>query len=280
MRRKRRRKRMRPQHVIFAYLVMIVLAVSSCMKVQEYHEESVHAAAGGSLVYTKNPTSLNVNVQGMCELAQNWESFPEDLVEALSKYPEILPFVLGYPEAKKNGTKNKIDISGEYQKGEIPLFIQWDARWGYQPYGDSMIGVSGCGPTCLSMVVVGLTGDTRYHPAKMAAYSKENGFIVPEVGTDWRLFSTGAERFGLQVQRLFLQEDDIYRQLKAKHPIICSMKPGDFTYTGHFIVLTGVDNEGNVHVNDPNSKRNSGRKWKLGRVLSQMKSAWAYSVAR
>lgn len=280
MRRKRRRKKIRSQHVIFCLLVIIVLAVSSCMKVQEYQKESAHAVVGGSLIYTKNQTSLNVNVQGMCEFAQNWESFPEDLVEALSKYPEILPFVLGYPEAKKNGTKNKIDISGEYQKGEIPLFIQWDARWGYEPYGDSMIGVSGCGPTCLSMVVVGLTGDNRWHPAKMAAYSKENGFIVPEVGTDWRLFSTGAQRFGLQVERLFLQEDDIYRKLKAKHPIICSMKPGDFTYTGHFIVLTGVDNEGNVHVNDPNSKRNSGRKWKLGRVLSQMKSAWAYSVAQ
>ncbi|MFR3386435.1 MAG: hypothetical protein ACLTST_08525 [Lachnospiraceae bacterium] len=28
-------------------------------------------------------------------------------------------------------------------KGEIPLLLQWDERWGYAPYGKSIV-VSGC----------------------------------------------------------------------------------------------------------------------------------------
>ena len=41
-----------------------------------------------------------------------------------------------------------------------PLFLQWDPRWGYTEYGeDSFLGLSGCGPTCLSMVLYYLTGD-------------------------------------------------------------------------------------------------------------------------
>lgn len=33
------------------------------------------------------------------------------------------------------------------------------------------------------------------------------------------------------------------------------MYPGDFTYTGHFIVLTGIDENGAITVNDPKQPR-------------------------
>ena len=47
-----------------------------------------------------------------------------------------------------------IDITGDYVDSEIPLFIQWDKRWGNFAYGRSgTIGSSGCGPTSLAMVL-------------------------------------------------------------------------------------------------------------------------------
>jgi hypothetical protein len=55
------------------------------------------------------------------------------------------------------------------------------------------------------------------------------------------------------------------------------MKPGDFTYTGHFIVLTGIDEDGLIIVNDPNSPTNSSKHWEVGTLVSQMKSIWKYS---
>ena len=53
------------------------------------------------------------------------------------------------------------------------------------------------------------------------------------------------------------------------------MKPGDFTYTGHFIVLAGTKGD-KIIVNDPNSKINSKKRWKMNKLLSQMKAAWSY----
>lgn len=33
------------------------------------------------------------------------------------------------------------DISAEVQQGTIPLFLQWDKRWGYEQYGDNFMAV-------------------------------------------------------------------------------------------------------------------------------------------
>ena len=38
------------------------------------------------------------------------------------------------------------------EDGSVPLFLQWDERWGYRSYGGDFLAVTGCGPTALSMV--------------------------------------------------------------------------------------------------------------------------------
>ena len=60
--------------------------------------------------------------------------------------------------------------------------------------------------------------------------------------------------------------------------MICSMSPGDFTKTGHFIVLTGIDSNGKIIVNDPNSPKNSNKHWDVNTLVSQMKSVWKYNI--
>lgn len=270
--RKRKIRRKRASRVFFVLFVLVIVGVGSCINRAESSEESI--ALGAVVKHQKKADSMPGGLRKLISLVQNVNQYPEELMETLSKYPETLPFVLGYPGPEK---KPEIELSKEWERGKIPLLIQWDSRWGYEPYGDSMIGISGCGPTCLSMVVVGLTGRTEWHPAKMAAYAEDNGYLVQGVGTDWRLFSTGAETFGLRVLRLTLNEYGIGSELLAGHPVICSMKPGDFTYTGHFIVLTGMDEAGNVRVNDPNSRIKSSQTWRLGDIVKQVKSAWAYS---
>lgn len=274
MRRMRKRKirRRRFSRFFFALFVLVIVGVGSCINRAESSEESI--ALGAEVNRRENTDGVPVGLRRLLSFVESPEQYPEELMETLSKYPETLPFVLGYPGPEE---KPAIKLSKEWERGKIPLLIQWDSRWGYEPYGDSMIGISGCGPTCLSMVVIGLTGRTEWHPAKMAAYAADNGYLVQGVGTDWRLFSTGAEPFGLQVLRLTLNEYEIGGQLLDGHPVICSMKPGDFTYTGHFIVLTGMDEEGNVQVNDPNSRIKSRQTWRLGDIIKQVKSAWAYS---
>lgn len=157
----------------------------------------------------------------------------------------------------------------------VPLFLQTDRQWSEIPYGNSTIGVSGCAPTCLSMVA-SAAGNTDATPDKIAEFSEDNGYYVEGTGTKWTLMSDGAKEFGLKVRELALDEGLIKRELQNNHLIICSVGPGDFTTEGHFIVLTAYDENGEIHINDPNSAENSGRTWTYDRLAPQINAMWVY----
>ena len=74
-----------------------------------------------------------------------------------------------------------------------------------------------------------------------------------------------------------LSESEVLTALENGHPIICSMRPGDFTTTGHFVVLTGVE-DGKIRVNDPNSRERSGKLWDYSRLEYQINNLWVYTA--
>jgi len=202
------------------------------------------------------------------------EGYPESLVQLYEKNEEARQFVLDY---KKNGNNEQpIDISSDVVDGKIPLFLQWDERWGYRTYGDNFLAITGCGPTALSMVYVGVTGDTSMNPYAVAQMAQEDGFYVNGSGSSWSMMTELATKLGLSAQELSLSEDSIKQELSQGHPIICIMGPGDFTTSGHFIVLTGVDSDGKITVNDSNSKKNSNKTWKIDDLMSQIRDLWVY----
>lgn len=203
---------------------------------------------------------------------------PEALEVFAQKYPEAAGFVSDYPAHYRDHPSK--DVSGEVKKGVVPLFIQWDERWGYEDYGGNYFAVNGCGPTCLSMVVCGLTGETDANPYAVACYSQAQGYYTPGSGTSWALMTQGAAHYGLDAARVDLSAEAITGALAQGRVIIASMKPGDFTYTGHFIVLTGLDGDGRVRVNDSNSRINSAKSWDAQTLVDQMKGAWSYTLAR
>lgn len=208
------------------------------------------------------------------KLFTHTKQYPDELLTLLSKRPETLEFVLGYPKEKNKPVE--VDLRGEIKKGIIPRLYQWDPRWGYGIYGDNLMALAGCGPTCLSMVLLGLTGDSQWHPYQVATFSQEHGY-VSQAGTSWELMSVGAGELGLHCQELPLDENRMIRELKDGHPIICSMRPGDFTDTGHFIVLVDYKNGGFV-VNDPNSIGNSDKIWNYEEIRGQIRNLWAFSL--
>lgn len=207
--------------------------------------------------------------------AINTDNYPESLIDFMKKYPEATSFVLDYPEKKDKHPV--IDLSEEVIQGEIPLFLQWDERWGYESYGDDLLGINGCGPTCLSMVYCGLSGKTDWNPLKVALMSEQAGFYVSGAGSSWDLMQSGANTLGLTVQAISLDASFIENTLLSGIPIICSVTAGDFTYSGHFIVLTGIDENGNITLNDPNSKRNSMKAWDIYDLIPQISGLWGYT---
>ena len=82
-------------------------------------------------------------------ILQNPDAYPQALLEMLARDISLLDFVLGFPEKQGNVYAGSI---GSVQQGQFPLLLQWDERWGYGPYGDSFLAISGCAPTALAMV--------------------------------------------------------------------------------------------------------------------------------
>ena len=202
--------------------------------------------------------------------------YPDILRELLAKNPETEKFVLEYPIKKDNRFTGSLDECAN--AASVPLLMQWDQRWGYTIYGDDVMGITGCGPTSLSMVAVYLLGDTRMSPGWMAEYSTQNGYCVPGNGTSWTLMSEGAEGLGLKSTELPLVKSLVFQQLEEGHPIICIMGPGDFTTTGHYIVLTGCE-DGMLKVNDCNSRERSEKLWDFDLIQGQIRNLWAFEKA-
>ena len=72
--------------------------------------------------------------------------------------------------------------------------------------------------------------------------------------------------------------ENLYNELNNGHPLIASMRPGDFTTVGHFIVLTGIKDD-KIIVNDPNSRERSAKLWEYDVIAPQIKGLWTYSLA-
>ena len=202
------------------------------------------------------------------------EGCPEEIIGLIDQNEETLDFVRDYAENKDNPVPETMEASTG--NGAIPHYLQWDERWGYSSYGTSTIASSGCGPTCMSMVIVGLTGDTTATPYRLAKYSEENGFIDGENNTYWAFLDSAARQWGLTCHEGMMDEGTLAAELQAGHPVICSMLPGDFTDGGHFIVLTGYEN-GQVTVNDPFSISNTEKTWNYSDISGQIKEMWTVS---
>lgn len=208
------------------------------------------------------------------EIYASYEDYPDDLLALLANNPETTEFVSGYLDSDR--TENS-QLTKAEKKEQYPLLLQWDKRWGYNEYGDSIIGLAGCGPTCLSMVVCALTGNENVTPDEVAQYSERNGHYVNGTGTAWALMTEGADNYGLKAKEIPLLEEEMKKNLDNGKMIITAVGPGDFTLGGHFIVIYGYDKEGFL-INDPNCKYRSSITWSFETLSNQIKMIWAYSA--
>lgn len=213
------------------------------------------------------------------EILENPALYPDKMLEALANNPEMADYVAGYPEMAEKPSEDRKSgggITGREKEQEYPLFLQWDPRWGYMPYGQySNVGLAGCGPTCLSMVMYYLLENEELTPDVIAAYSEDNGYYVWGAGTAWALLEDYPAMYGLSVRQPGKSEETLKAALDQERLVICSMGPGDFTAGGHFIVIYGYDDKG-FKVNDPNCVARSRKQWTYEEIGWQIKQIWTY----
>lgn len=199
--------------------------------------------------------------------------YPKSLIELLERNPETKDFVLNYPFREEL----QVSYNDLRSSDSVPLFLQWDSRWGYVKYGSDFLAVTGCGPSCLAMVGRYLTGDENMTPHQIARFAEKNGYYEPGYGSSWTLISEGAGELGLTATELPLVKKKMVDALEAGCPLILAMGTGDFTTTGHYIVLAGVE-DGAFRVNDPNSIENSQRLWTYEEIEHQIRNIWKISL--
>ena len=157
------------------------------------------------------------------------------------------------------------------------------SAWAGVPFGGQNIGYSGCSVTSLAMVISYLNGgvnkDDWVFPndvVKMIAdkTGNYNHFYVGGAGQSWDIFSNVAKWYGLSCKQI--SSASIVNSVASGKPVIMSCKPGEFTSTGHFIVITGVDSDGYCYVNDPSHPDKSYKKYSASYLASQGKGWWSF----
>lgn len=261
-----KRKRKRKYRGCFVACIILLIACAAI----SLHLQDSQQVSGQNAAYEIARQALS-GLSG-----SSYRGIQKELEELLENNQEAAEFVAGYQD-RDTYIGQSIDLTEDFKAGTVPLLMQWDKRWGYDAYGDSIIGLSGCGPTCLCMAYLYFTEDTTENPRSMAEFADENGFYTVG-GTSWSLWTEGVKLLGLSGQELPLDENRMKSALDNDGLVVCSMRPGDFTTTGHFILIRGYDEEGFL-VNDPNRRTHSQRQWSYQELKGQIKNLWVLSDA-
>ena len=124
----------------------------------------------------------------------------------------------------------------------VPLFYQTD--YPYIKFGDGTIATSGCSMTCLSMVATYMT-DHEYTSDQLVYHFGKYG------KTNVERLEYAAQQLGLPYEKNFDWRETQKALEEGKVAIVMENDRSPFTTGQHFIVLSGLTDDGLVIVKDP-----------------------------
>lgn len=165
-------------------------------------------------------------------------------------------------------------------------YLQTDPRWKNIPYAvkgeKATIGGSGCGPTCMAMVIA-TWKDSRVTPVDTCKWSLAHGGKALNQGTFYSYFKPQGAAYGIEVNMINSKNlrtlnitDSAKYHLMAREAlnrgdiVIACMGKGNWTNGGHFILLYGVSGN-TVYVNDPASTKLNRTAGSWERLKSEVK---------
>jgi len=199
------------------------------------------------------------------------------LLKLAAKEPEAVSFVRDWPEKYCADGPDYNESHTDDSSNGVPRFYQWDKRWGYTEYSSTTFALTGCGPTTMAMAYQALTGDTSMDPYTMGVWCVDNGYATAYDGTDSAFFTDGANELGLNSQQIGTDAYSITQALSSGKLVIANVGPGDFTEGGHYFLITGLNADGTVTINDPYSAVRSAASWDPELIASQSKALFAIS---
>lgn len=153
---------------------------------------------------------------------------------------------------------------------ELFFYNQTAPAWKDQLYGTDPIGTHACGPTAMAMVISSLT-NYRVDPKMMSDWSVKNGYYATGGGSYHALIPAAARAYGLTVTSCSDRTvAGLKKQLAAGNLLVVLMRPGHFTKTGHFMIVRGIDANGNFLIADPQSFDNSVKAWDPALIVREL----------
>lgn len=169
-------------------------------------------------------------------------------------------------------------------------YLQTDPRWKNHDYSakgeKKTIGSAGCGPTAAAMVIATLR-DKNVTPVTTALWSMAHAYKALNQGTYYSYFVPQMSAYGIACKRLNTSNlygksssaahTEALNALKNGDWVIACMGKGNWTSSGHFILLYGYEN-GYVYINDPASTKAARVKNTWALFARQVKYMWTVPV--
>ncbi len=185
---------------------------------------------------------------------------------------------------------SSIAISNSVQFIKPVSYLQTDPKWknhNYSAKGEKKtIGSSGCGVTASAMVIATLK-DKNVTPITTAEWSMAHGYKALNQGTYYSYFVPQFNQYGITCRQL--NSSNLYGKpsssahtealnaLKNGNWVIACMGKGQYTSSGHFILLYKYEN-GYIYVNDPASTKADRIKNTWDLFAKQVKYMWVITV--
>lgn len=137
--------------------------------------------------------------------------------------------------------------SGE-PAGEVVWYSQTDAKWANVGYAGSTIGVAGCGPTSMAIILASIV-DKNITPTDVAAAAgvqvgqTAHGELIRGVNEKWNL-NISATDIGFDAAVEFVKSGKGYVWVGGTGE-------APFTAGGHMVAMVGIASDGQVTIADP-----------------------------
>ena len=187
------------------------------------------------------------------------EGFDEKLDDVVKRYKRI-----GYSYITKDILINmiKAELITQYPDLGGEIGHESDVKIG-ATYGGGVMNIpliyqkraSTCGPTVLAMIISYLT-NTEVTEDDVYNWCKDDSRYFNGIGSNKEIFAAAAEKWGVGPVTETKSVADVRQALLSGKPVVAYVHAGEkkeFTNGSHFIVLTGIDENGKVHVNSSSS---------------------------
>lgn len=236
-------------------------------------KDTVKKIAGNGSPYGLEMEYNNSHHYGMSQTIANYLAVAEN-----ATYEEIIELFYGEPIVTISD--GVYDGNVKYVSGAVGNVTYWNqGDFGSYSYGHGCGSIQqcGCGPT--SVAIVASTFLNRsISPVETTKEVCALGGCTSNGTYNKTLGETLTKVYGIRNESTSNDQQVINALGTGNALVIAHMGPGVFTTGGHYIVLTGVNDKGQVSVADPGSRSRTEKKWfDFNIVMSQKKGP--YTIA-